>query len=142
MMKKTCAFLIASAALMAAPAFAQTPEDTAKAVACAQSLSLVKAETDTIVIGQRGTDSVLLAQFDPTGDKKAEKDVEARAFDINTCQLVDIDFWVQDPQGAANDKTKGTSARFSSNLFGSGPRDVRAARAVDRDLGFVVGFVE
>lgn len=142
MLRKTFAFFVIATGMAAAPIMAQTPEDSAKAVACAQSLGLVKSEVDTVVVSLRGPDSVALATFDPTGGATPEKDVHATAFDINTCQLVELDFWVQDPQATASDQVKGTSARFSSNLFGNGVREVRASRAMDRDLGFVVGFVD
>lgn len=142
MLKKTFALCVVAAGMIASPIMAQTADDNAKAVACAQSLGLVKSEVDTIVVSLRGPDSVQLARFDPTGGTIPETDVQATAFDINTCQLVELDFWVQDPQSAASDQTKGTSARFSSNLFGNGVREVRASRAMDRDLGFVVGFVK
>lgn len=131
---------IAAALLSAVPALAQNatdrpePTDEMRATACSQQLGYVGAATDKVIVVPMGAADAGLARVGtPT-----EGPVQIRAFDLGTCQPVAVRVWVQDQLGVVTDEQDSGMASFPAARFANGVNYIRAQRALDRDLGFVI----
>lgn len=133
-------FKIAAAALLSAlPAFAQTatdrpePTDEMRATACSQQLGHAGVADKVVVVPMGAADAGLARIGTPT-----EGPVQIRAFDLATCQPVAVKVWVQDQLGTVTETQDSGMASFPAARFAEGVHYIRAERALDRDLGFVI----
>lgn len=130
-----------SQTMTAAPALADelpTAAQTAAAQACAQALGFAGLTGDTVVVVPRGAASVNLNRYDTGAEGKPAAGVTVSAFDLANCQPVELKIWVQDQLGATVNEQETAVATFPSENFATGVNYIRAQRALDRDLGFLL----
>ncbi len=137
---------VIAAALAAAgfPALAQdatevpSAVDDMRATACSQQLGYVGTATDKVVVVPQGAADVGLVRHDAGTEGAPTGPVQIRSFDLATCQPVSVKVWVQDQLGEILDVQDSDMASFSAARFGKGVNYIRAERALDRDVGFVI----
>ncbi|GGE15158.1 hypothetical protein SAMN05421774_104323 [Gemmobacter megaterium] len=112
--------------------------DEMRATLCSQQLGYANAVTDKIVVVPMGAADVGIARLETA----TAGPVQIRAFDMASCQPVAVKVWVQDQMGTVTDEQASDMASFSAARFVEGVNYIRAERALDRDLGFVISGVE
>ena len=140
--------MIAAALAAAVPAFAQdatkTPDvaDDLRATACSQQLGYATTGTEKVIVVPKGAADVGLVRHDTASEGAPTGPVQIRAFDLASCQPVAVKVWVQDQLGTVVDAQDSDLASFPAARFAEGVNYIRAQRALDRDLGFVLtGFM-
>lgn len=136
--------MIAAALAAAVPALAQDANkipdvvDDLRATACSQQLGYATTGTEKIVVVPKGAADVGLVRHDSATEGAPTGPVQIRAFDLASCQPVAVKVWVQDQLGTVVDEQDSDMASFSAARFAEGVNYIRAERALDRDLGFVL----
>ena len=127
--------------LFAGPALAaDTPSssETAAAASCAQVLGYAGLTGETVVVVPRGAASVNLKRYDTAASGKPAAPVTVTAFDLANCQPVELRVWVQDQMGETVNSQTSALASFPAEHFARGVNYLRAERALNRDLGFLI----
>lgn len=136
--------MIAAALSAAVPAFAQDATkvtdvvEDMRATVCSQQLGYATTGAEKIVVVPKGAADVGLIRHDAANEGAPTGPVQIRAFDLANCQPVAVKVWVQDQLGSVLDEQNSDMASFTSARFSKGVTYIRAERALDRDLGFVL----
>lgn len=106
----------------------------AQANVCRNLLGYDEAAVDMVVVAPKGPADIGLTRLAGPTDGP----VQIRAFDMGTCQPVAVKVWVQDQLGEIVEVQDSDMASFPAARFAEGVNYIRAERALERDLGFVV----
>ncbi|MDX5359323.1 MAG: hypothetical protein LPK12_16485 [Rhodobacterales bacterium] len=106
----------------------------AQANVCRNLLGYDEAAVDMVVVAPKGPADIGLTRLAGPTDGP----VQIRAFDMGTCQPVAVKVWVQDQLGEIVEVQDSDMASFPAARFAEGVSYIRAERALERDLGFVV----
>lgn len=132
------AFALSLTAFQAVADDLPTAAETAAAAACAQVLGFAGIEGETVVVVPKGPASVNLNRYDAAADGKPMTGITVTAFDLASCQPVALSIWVQDQMGNNVNVQETAMATFPAENFAKGVNYLRADRAVDRSLGFLI----
>lgn len=108
--------------------------EAAQANVCRNLLGYDGAAVDMVVVAPKGAADIGLTRLAGPTDGP----VQIRAFDMGTCQPVAVKVWVQDQLGEIVEVQDSDMASFPAARFAEGVNYIRAERALERDLGFVV----
>ena len=141
MMLKFAAPLAVVLGLAAGPSLADdtpSPSETAAAATCAQVLGYSGVTGESVVVVPRGAASVNLKRYDTAASGKPAAQVSVAPFDLSSCQPVELRIWVQDQMGETVNSQTTALATFPGTHFAKGVNYLRADRALNRDLGFLI----
>lgn len=140
--KTLIATALTTASLSMAPAFANdpqpTPAETEAAKVCAQALGFAGLEGEVVTVVPKGAGSVNLSRYDTAAAGIPAGGIGVSAFDLSSCQPVQVKIWVQDQLGEPVNVQETAVASFPASDFESGVKYIRAERALNLTLGFLL----